>query len=398
MPRHSLSLAGFFRRNADFIAKLKKSFAASLILTLAIVGGAFLDTVTPTVLLRADSATVDSGAPISLIPAVGRSALTGSSSADCAELAQHFRDGAFEVYDLPCYVQYLSETLLYFAGGFAVLFIMIGGYKYLSGGIDEGGKEAGKKTIMYALGGLTVAVLAWTIVNTWQVFLTSGDQLGGSEQAVGLPMEDALKSAAPSEAQSYALPAGTQIVLACSNGNQIDAVMAYIAANEGVRNDKYVINGNPTIGVGHDCVAYPSSTACTSGSRISDELVRSTFVGADGNGGDFADHKQAAAKVVPNFDKIDPARQAVLIDMTFNMGAAWYKKWPKFIEAMSKQDYVEAYKQIALNSAGTGSSAYLTQVGQRARNNADIIKSGDPEIIKKKAQSDKTGVKMLCGG
>ncbi len=78
----------------------------------------------------------------------------------------------FELYDIPCYATYLIEVLVYFAGGIAVLFVVIGGYQYMIGGITED-KEAGKKTLLYALGGFALAVLAWTIVNIVQVFLTS---------------------------------------------------------------------------------------------------------------------------------------------------------------------------------------------------------------------------------
>jgi hypothetical protein len=88
-------------------------------------------------------------------------------------LAEKFQSGKFEVYDIPFYVLYLIEVLIYFAGGIAVLFVVIGGYQYMIGGLTED-KESGKKTIGFALGGFAVALLAWTIVNFLQVWLTSG--------------------------------------------------------------------------------------------------------------------------------------------------------------------------------------------------------------------------------
>ncbi len=78
----------------------------------------------------------------------------------------------FELYDIPCYATYLIEVLVYFAGGIAILFVVIGGYQYMLGGVTED-KEAGKKTLLYAIGGFALVVLAWTIVNIVQVFLTS---------------------------------------------------------------------------------------------------------------------------------------------------------------------------------------------------------------------------------
>jgi hypothetical protein len=89
-----------------------------------------------------------------------------------ATLSEKFRTGEFEIYDLPEYITYLVEFLIYIAGGIAVLFVVIGGYKYMIGGMSDD-KEAGKKTIFYALGGFATSVLAWTIVNFIQVWLTS---------------------------------------------------------------------------------------------------------------------------------------------------------------------------------------------------------------------------------
>jgi hypothetical protein len=89
------------------------------------------------------------------------------------DLADKFKTGKFELYDIGTYIQYLIEFLIYIAGGIAVLFVVIGGYKYMIGSVSDD-KEAGKKTIAYALAGFAIAVLAWTVVNFIQVWLTSG--------------------------------------------------------------------------------------------------------------------------------------------------------------------------------------------------------------------------------
>lgn len=89
------------------------------------------------------------------------------------DLAAKFKDGSFEIYDIGPYIIYLIEFLIYIAGGIAILFVVIGGYKYMIGGVSDD-KEAGKKTIGYALAGFAVTVLAWVIVNFVQVWLTSG--------------------------------------------------------------------------------------------------------------------------------------------------------------------------------------------------------------------------------
>jgi hypothetical protein len=73
---------------------------------------------------------------------------------------------------VPFYIKGLIEFLLALAGLLSVLFIVIGGYNTLIGGLVED-KESGKKTITYAITGLVVSLLAWTIVNIVQVVLTS---------------------------------------------------------------------------------------------------------------------------------------------------------------------------------------------------------------------------------
>lgn len=70
---------------------------------------------------------------------------------------------------LPYFVTYLANFLLGLSGIIAVLFIVIGGYNYIYGGITDQ-KEKGKKTIIHALMGMWVAILSWVIV---QVVLTA---------------------------------------------------------------------------------------------------------------------------------------------------------------------------------------------------------------------------------
>ena len=110
-------------------------------------------------------------ASVTLIPQGGDFAAKNSP---CGDITERFQSGKFEIWHIPCYVQYLSQTFIYFAGGIAVLFLVIGGYQYMIGGISED-KEAGKKTIIYALAGFALTLTAWTLVNVWQVFITSGE-------------------------------------------------------------------------------------------------------------------------------------------------------------------------------------------------------------------------------
>lgn len=80
--------------------------------------------------------------------------------------------GRVRLYMIPYFITYLVEFLLGIAGLVAVLFVIVGGYKYVVGGLVED-KEGGKKVIQNALIGLIVALSAWMVVNFIQIALTS---------------------------------------------------------------------------------------------------------------------------------------------------------------------------------------------------------------------------------
>lgn len=80
--------------------------------------------------------------------------------------------GHVRLFMLPFMITYLVQFLLSIAGIIAVFFMVLGGYHYVVGGITEE-KEKGKKTILYALMGLVIALSAWMLVNFLQVALTS---------------------------------------------------------------------------------------------------------------------------------------------------------------------------------------------------------------------------------
>ncbi len=71
--------------------------------------------------------------------------------------------GRISLFMVPYYISYIINFLLALSGLISVLFIVIGGYRYVVGGlIDE--KEKGKNAIKNALMGMGLALLAWTIV------------------------------------------------------------------------------------------------------------------------------------------------------------------------------------------------------------------------------------------
>lgn len=81
------------------------------------------------------------------------------------------RTGHVRLYMLPYFITYIANFLIGIAGTISVLFVILGGFWYMTGSITDD-KEKGKKTITYALAGLGIALLAWIIVNVIQVQVT----------------------------------------------------------------------------------------------------------------------------------------------------------------------------------------------------------------------------------
>lgn len=82
------------------------------------------------------------------------------------------KTGRIDMWLIPYYLVRVIDFGLLLGGLLSVLFIVIGGYHFIIGSYTED-KEKGKKTIMYALGGLVLCLLAYTMVNLLLLFVTS---------------------------------------------------------------------------------------------------------------------------------------------------------------------------------------------------------------------------------
>jgi len=100
-------------------------------------------------------------APPSVLP--GDNTNIGGFGDACIGLANMIRTGQISLRQIPCFIKYFSQTLIAIAGSVAVIFVMYGGYRYVLG--SEEGKGEAKKTITYALIGLAVSLLSWTMVD-----------------------------------------------------------------------------------------------------------------------------------------------------------------------------------------------------------------------------------------
>lgn len=59
----------------------------------------------------------------------------------------------------------IVNIMLYALGAIAVIMIVIGGIRYTTSNGDSNGIQSAKNTILYAVAGLVVAILAYAIVN-----------------------------------------------------------------------------------------------------------------------------------------------------------------------------------------------------------------------------------------
>lgn len=69
------------------------------------------------------------------------------------------------------------------------------------------------------------------------------------------------------------------------------------------------------------------------------------------------------------FDTLNPARKSVLIDMCHNLGVNGLLEFRDMLDSLLKKDYEQAAKDML-------ASKWAQQVGHRALENAEIMKTG----------------------
>lgn len=74
----------------------------------------------------------------------------------------------------------ISSVLLFIVGAIAVIMIVIGGLRYVISGGDASQVQAAKNTILYALVGIIVAILAYAAVNFVIGSFSAGNPSGGA--------------------------------------------------------------------------------------------------------------------------------------------------------------------------------------------------------------------------
>lgn len=126
-----------------------------------------------------------------------------------------------------------------------------------------------------------------------------------------------------------------------------------IKGAEGLRLEAYPDAGGYSIGYGH--FIKPNEMSALSGG-ITKEQAEALF------NADFIEHKRAA-EGIDGYAEAPKEVQEALIDMTYNMGAGWIKKWPNFAENLKNKNY-------SANGDIIRHSLYASQVKGRAFQNA----------------------------
>lgn len=74
----------------------------------------------------------------------------------------------------------ITNVLLFVLGAISVIMIIIGGLRYVISGGDQAAVSAAKNTILYAVVGIIVAILAYAVVNFVIGSFTGGSGSAGS--------------------------------------------------------------------------------------------------------------------------------------------------------------------------------------------------------------------------
>lgn len=132
--------------------------------------------------------------------------------------------------------------------------------------------------------------------------------------------------------------------------------------HEGVRYEPYKDSlGLWTVGVGH-LIGDGRTLPAAWNRKFSHEEVMALY------DKDYEEHKKAAQSNVPGFNKFDSLGKAALVDLTFNMGPGWAKKFPNTSRKLEAGDSQGA-------AAGLMDSLWYQQVKSRGPTIVEMVKN-----------------------
>jgi putative exporter of polyketide antibiotics len=88
-----------------------------------------------------------------------------STPVSCIQNGTNSAGGSSDKTTLGTRIKTIVNMILYILGAIAVIMIVIGGVKYTTSNGDSSAISSAKNTILYAVVGLVVAILAYAIVN-----------------------------------------------------------------------------------------------------------------------------------------------------------------------------------------------------------------------------------------
>lgn len=86
-------------------------------------------------------------------------------------IACALKTGKVKFWLIPLVIKRVLDFLIQIASLISILMILVGAYYYIAGGVSDD-KEKGKTIISYALGGLVLVLLSWSLVNLFLLILT----------------------------------------------------------------------------------------------------------------------------------------------------------------------------------------------------------------------------------
>ena len=223
-----------------------------------------------------------------------------------------------------------------------------------------------KKNIITGTAGAVVGAVAGTAVGAIAGALSGGPAQPPPQTPQQPPPQGNQEQPPTAPAGAAPAPSGAPEKATGGSGaaeGGIEAVARkMLAVHEGRRNTPYKDSkGLWTVGIGHligDGRSLPPSMNRTFSDAEVDELFSKDYK-----------HHAAAASGIPGYNQINDMGKVALIDLTFNMGPAWYKKWPNFCKAMGEGNW-----QLA--SQCLEQSAWYRQVGKRAPTITGLIRNG----------------------
>lgn len=102
-------------------------------------------------------------ATVPVVPALA--VVQCTSPANCAQTGVNNAGGTTQKTTLPDVIKTVINIIVYILGAISVIMIIIGGVRYVVSGGDSSAVKGAKDTILYAIVGLVIALLAYAIVN-----------------------------------------------------------------------------------------------------------------------------------------------------------------------------------------------------------------------------------------